>query len=98
MTMMTIVTIAREATRMADTWTVAEAKARFSELMDRAAKIGPQTVTRNGRTATVVVAAEEWARKTRRIGNLAEFFGSSPLGRSNLRVERRKDRPRKVDL
>lgn len=83
---------------MADTWTVAEAKAKFSEVIDRAAKKGPQTVTRHGRTAAVVVAAEEWERKTRRSGNLAEFLGSSPLRRSNLRVERRKDRLRKVDL
>lgn len=83
---------------MADTWTVAEAKARFSEVIDRAVTKGPQTVTRHGRTAAVVVAAEEWERKARRTGNLAEFLASSPLGRSRLRVERRKDRPRKVEL
>jgi prevent-host-death family protein len=83
---------------MTDSWTVAEAKARFSEVIDRAATQGPQTVTRNGRRAVVVVAAEEWERKTRRSGNLAEFLASSPLGRSKLRVARRKDRPRKVDL
>ena len=83
---------------MADTWTVAEAKAKFSEVINRAAKKGPQTVTRNGRTAAVVVAADEWERKTKRSGNLAEFLANSPLRRSNLRIERRKDRPRKVDL
>jgi prevent-host-death family protein len=83
---------------MADTWTVAEAKAKFSEVIDRATKKGPQTVTRNGRTAAVIVAPEEWERKTKRTGNLAEFLASSPLRRSNLRIERRKDRPRKVDL
>ena len=83
---------------MADTWTVAEAKAKFSEVIDRATKKGPQTVTRHGRTAAVVVAADEWERKTRRRGNLAEFLANSPLRRSNLRIERQKDRPRKVDL
>ena len=83
---------------MADTWTVAEAKAKFSEVIDRAARKGPQTVTRNGRRAAVVVAADEWERKTRRRGNLAEFLANSPLRRSNLRIERQKDRPRKVDL
>ena len=83
---------------MTDIWTVAEAKAKFSEVIDRAAKNGPQTVTRNGRTAAVVVAAEEWERKTKRTGNLAEFLGSSPLRRSNLKIPRRKDRPGKVDL
>ena len=83
---------------MTDVWTVAEAKAKFSEVLDRAARNGPQTVTRNGRTAAVVVAADEWERKTRRSGNLAELLGSSPLRRSNIRIERRKDRPRKADL
>ena len=45
-----------------------------------------------------IVAAEEWERKTKRSGNVAEFLGSSPLRRSNLRVQRRNDRPRKVDV
>lgn len=83
---------------MADTWTVAEAKAKFSEVIERAVTKGPQTVTRHGRTAAVVVAAEEWERKAKRTGNLAEFLASSPLRHSRLRLERRKDRPRKVDL
>jgi prevent-host-death family protein len=79
-------------------WTVAEAKARFSELIDRANAKGPQTITRNGRTAAVVVSAEEWERKTKRKGNLAEFFAASPLRRSGLTIERAKDRARDVDL
>lgn len=79
-------------------WTVASAKAKFSEVLDRAASEGPQTITRNGRTAAVVVNAEEWQRKTARAGNLAEFFAASPLRGSGLRVQRRKERPRKVDL
>jgi prevent-host-death family protein len=82
----------------AETWTVAEAKAKFSKLIDRARQHGPQTITRNGRTAAVVVASEEWERKTKRVGNLAEFFGISPLRRSGLKVERPKSRLRKVDL
>lgn len=81
-----------------DTWTIAEAKAKFSEVLDRAATEGPQTVTRNGRAAAVVVSAEEWARKTRRKGTLADFLAGSPLRGSSLRVARRKDGARKVDL
>lgn len=79
-------------------WTVAEAKAKFSEVIDRAQTQGPQTVTRNGRTTAVVVAADEWQRKTNRSGNLAEFFAASPMPRSRLRLARRKDRPRKIGL
>ena len=82
----------------AATWTVAEAKARLSEVIERARSGGPQTITRNGRTAVIVVDAEEWERKTRRTGNLAEFFATSPLRKSGLKVKRSKERPRKVNL
>lgn len=82
----------------ATTWTVAEAKARLSEVIERARSGGPQTITKSGRTAVVVVDAEEWERKTRRIGNLAEFFAASPLRQSGLKIKRSKDRPRKVVL
>jgi prevent-host-death family protein len=82
----------------APNWTVAEAKAKFSEIIDRAMSEGPQTITRKGRTAAVVVGAAEWQRKTRRAGNLAEFFAGSPLRGSELKVRRSKARPRKIRL
>ena len=72
----------------ADTWTVGEARAKFSEVIEKARSLGPQTITRNGRKAAVIVAAEEWEPKTKRKGNLAEFFASSPLRNSGLRIDR----------
>jgi prevent-host-death family protein len=83
---------------IAATWTVAEAKAKFSEVIDRALSRGPQVVTRNGQKAVVVVAADEWERKTKRTGNLAEFFAASPLRDSDLKVRRSKDSLRRTDL
>ncbi|MBB6252806.1 type II toxin-antitoxin system Phd/YefM family antitoxin [Nitrospirillum iridis] len=80
------------------TWTVAEAKAKFSEVIDRAAAGTPQVISRNGRTTAVIVSAEEWERKTKRVGNLAEFFAASPLPDSGLSVERTPERPRETDL
>jgi prevent-host-death family protein len=79
-------------------WTVVDAKAKFSEMIERAMSEGPQTITRNGRTAAVVVGAEEWQRKTTRVGNLAEFFAGSPLRESGLKTRRLKQRPRKINL
>jgi prevent-host-death family protein len=79
------------------TWTVAQAKAKFSEVIDRALTEGPQTVTRKGRTAVVVVDAAEWQRKTKRVGTLADFFAASPLRGSGLKLPRR-TLPRRVDL
>lgn len=81
-----------------DSWTVAEAKSRFSEIVERARSKGPQVITRHGRKAAVVVSADEWERKTKRSGNLAEFFAASPLSGSAIAVKRRRDRGRKVDL
>lgn len=86
------------ATREADLWTVAEAKAKLSEVIEHAQKHGPQTITRNGRRAVVVVDAEEWERKTKRSGNLADFFAASPLRGSGLKVRRSKDRLRPINL
>jgi prevent-host-death family protein len=82
----------------AHAWTVAEAKAKFSEVIDRAQADGPQTITRHGRTTAVVVAAEEWERKTKRKGNLAEFFAASPLRGSGVRIKRVRGRLRRADL
>jgi prevent-host-death family protein len=81
-----------------DAWTVAQAKAKFSEVIDKAQSLGPQTITRNGRKAAVVVGADEWERKTRRQGNLAEFFASSPLRRSGLKIDRLRGGVRKAGL
>jgi prevent-host-death family protein len=79
-------------------WTVAGAKAKLSAVIDQALTEGPQTITRNGREAVVVVSVEEWQRKVKRKGNLAEFFAQSPLRGLELDVERAKDPPRNLDL
>jgi prevent-host-death family protein len=82
----------------ADTWTVVEAKSKFSKLIERVLTNGPQTITRNGRLAVVVVSVQEWQRKKKRVGNLAEFFAASPLRGSGIRIKRLKDRPRDISL
>ena len=82
----------------ADEWTIADAKSKFSEVIARAQSDGPQIVTRHGKKAAVVVAAEEWERKTKRTGNLAEFFAGSPLRDSGVRIKRLRGRLRRADL
>jgi len=81
-----------------DSWTVAQAKAKLSEVLDQAETHGPQVITRNGRKTAVIVSADEWERRTRRAGSLAEFFAASPLRGSGLTLKRSKDRLRKTDL
>jgi prevent-host-death family protein len=78
-----------------DIWTLAGARARLSEVVDRA-QAGPQVITRNGMPSAVVVSAEEWARKTARKGTLAEFLMSSPLRGANLDLDRQPDSSRNI--
>jgi prevent-host-death family protein len=80
-----------------DRWTLANAKARLSEVIERAQN-EPQTITRNGRPSVVVVSVEEWNRKTVRKGSLAAFLLGSPLAGSELAIDRLDDEPRDVAL
>jgi prevent-host-death family protein len=78
-------------------WKLANAKARLSEVVDRA-KSEPQMITRNGRPSAVIVSAEEWSRKTSRKGTLADFLMASPLRNVELDLDRQHDDPRDITL
>ena len=80
-----------------DVWSVAEAKARLSEVIDRA-QGEPQVITRNGKPSAIVVSVEEWARKTTRKGTLAEFLLNSPLRGAELDIDRQRDDPHNLEL
>ena len=97
MTIMTIKTIKQRTRASDDAWAVADAKAQLSELIDRALAHGPQVITRKGREVVVVVAIAEWQRKTKRNGNLAEFFAASPLRGADVHIDRTSD-TRPLDL
>ncbi|HXT78626.1 MAG TPA: type II toxin-antitoxin system Phd/YefM family antitoxin [Acetobacteraceae bacterium] len=45
-------------------WPVQDAKARFSELLDTCLEKGPQTVSRRGQEAAVLVPIDQWRRLT----------------------------------
>lgn len=77
----------------ASSWTLARAKARLSEVVERA-QSEPQTITRNGKPSVMIVSVEEWARKTSRKGTLADFLLNSPLRGVEIDVERTTDAPR----
>jgi len=94
---MTIVTTIGSHWAMAS-WKVAEAKARFSELIDKALQEGAQEITRHGKRTVVVISAEEWDRKSGRQGSLVEFLNRSPLKGSGLQIERMRELPPEVEL
>ncbi len=50
---------------MSRMWQVQEAKARFSELLDRTVAEGPQIITKRGVETAVLVPVREWRRLER---------------------------------
>ncbi|MDA0190999.1 MAG: type II toxin-antitoxin system Phd/YefM family antitoxin [Proteobacteria bacterium] len=44
------------------TWSVQDAKAKFSEFLDACLEEGPQMVTRRGAEAAVLLPVQEWRR------------------------------------
>jgi len=77
-------------------WQLQDAKAKFSELVDKAVEEGPQTVTRRGRDAVVVVSAEQFELMKKRQISLKDLLRLFPL--DELELERDKSYPRDVEL
>ncbi|MEO8898074.1 MAG: type II toxin-antitoxin system Phd/YefM family antitoxin [Candidatus Dormibacter sp.] len=93
-----MVSVTSQVSKSSAEWPVADAKARFSELIDRALEQGPQIVTRNGRRTVAIVPVDQWERSVKQHGSLAAFFAASPLRASRLKVQRGGDLPRDIDL
>jgi prevent-host-death family protein len=89
--------LARRSEKSHDVWTVADAKARLSEVIERA-QAEPQVITRSGKPSAIVVSVDEWTRKTARKGTLAEFLLNSPLHCAEVDLERLSDEPRDLGL
>ena len=78
-------------------WTLTEAKAKFSSLVDRALKGEPQRVVRNGREEVVVLDAASYERIARPKQSLTKLF--SALRGSEIDLERpRSDRRKAPEL
>ena len=78
------------------TWQLQEAKARFSEVVNQALSQGPQTVTRRGRAAVVVVAVDEFRRAADGT-RPHDFFRRSPY-LDDIALDRDRSLPREVGL
>ncbi len=73
------------------TWSVQEAKARFSELLDASIKEGPQIVTKRGVETAVVVPIEEWRSLQQRARPTLKELLLAPEPRFDLELpDRRK--------
>jgi antitoxin Phd len=79
-------------------WALQDAKNRLSEVVDRAIKEGPQTITRRGQETAVVVSMSDYRSLTKPEGGLVSFLRKSPLVGVDLDLERVDDYGRKVEL
>jgi prevent-host-death family protein len=77
-------------------WKLQDAKARFSELVQKAIDEGPQTVTRHGKDTVVVLSAEQFELMKKRQISLKDLLQSAPW--HELEIERDKSPPREIDL
>ena len=59
-------------------WPLQDAKNRFSELVQRARREGPQTVTLRGERAVVVLSAEAYDALTAQNPSLVDYLLSGP--------------------
>jgi antitoxin Phd len=75
-------------------WSLQDAKARFSELVNCTLRDGAQLVTRHGEPAVVVIPADEYSRLIGPRQSLAEFFAGAP--RVDLNIERSRDAGREI--
>jgi len=80
------------------TWSLQNAKNRFSSLVEACLRQGPQIVSKRGKETAVLISMEEYIRLTRPQGDLVNFFHNSPLKDVIIDLERSKELPREVDL
>ncbi|MCF7848615.1 MAG: type II toxin-antitoxin system Phd/YefM family antitoxin [Kiritimatiellales bacterium] len=81
-----------------NTWALQDAKNGFSRVVDSALKDGPQTVTRHGKEAVIILSVDDYREATRNSGSLVDFFQASPLKGLDLDTKRTKDTGREVEL
>ena len=80
------------------TWQLQEAKNKLSELIRRAQVEGPQTITKHGEDAVVVLSMTDYKSLEKPNTTLVQFMASSPLAEYEINVERDKSLGRDTDI
>ena len=81
-----------------NTWQLQEAKARLSEVIKKAAKDGPQSITVHGASTVVVISQEEYDRLKHPRGSFVAFMRQSPLYGLELDLKREQTLMREADV
>lgn len=83
---------------MNTSWKLQDAKAKFSQVVDDALKVGPQYVTRRGQEAVVVLSVKEYKKITSKKPSLKQFLLNCPKMDDEFEFERQKDYSRGVEF
>ena len=83
---------------MKSTWKLQDAKARFSQVVDDALKVGPQFVTRRRKKAVVVMSTDEFEKLISQKPSFREFLLNCPKIDDDFDIERQKDYSRSVEF
>jgi prevent-host-death family protein len=75
-------------------WQLQDAKNKFSEVIERALKYGPQLITRRGEKTVIIMSYKEYTRMKQSQIKLSEFFRASPLTKVDINLKRDKSLPR----
>ena len=78
-------------------WQIQEAKARFSEVIERARKKGPQIITRHGTERAVVLSIDDFQALTAHKPELKEYLLGGPKV-DEFEIEPDRDTGREIAL
>jgi prevent-host-death family protein len=80
------------------TWQLQTAKARLSEVIKKATKEGPQSITVRGEQTAIVISTAEYERLKHPRGSFVEFMRHSPLYGVELDLSRVQTLTREADV
>jgi prevent-host-death family protein len=80
------------------TWQLQEAKARLSEVIKKAKKEGPQSITVHGSPTAVVISSKEYDRLKHPRGSFVAFMRKSPLYGVEPDLKREQTLTREADV
>ncbi len=83
---------------MKPSWTLQDAKNKFSQVVNNALLDGPQYVTRRGVDAVVVLSAQEYEHLTSHKLSFTDFLLQCPKLDGDDPFVRQKEYPRELDL
>jgi len=83
---------------MKTSWKLQDAKAKFSQLVEDALKIGPQIVTRRGKKTVVILSVEEYEKLTSKKPTLKTFLLNCPKMDDDFEFQRQKDYSRSIEF